>query len=47
MTDVINTMPGMPRAAPLESDAPKPAVDGIIRRKHRSEFDVEINGTVG
>lgn len=40
MTDVIRTMPGM-TTAPLETENLKPAVET------RSEFDVEINGTVG
>jgi len=40
MTDVIRTMPGM-TTAPLEAENLKPAVET------RSEFDVEIKGTVG
>jgi len=26
MTEIVNTIPGMPRTAPLESDEPKPAI---------------------
>ncbi len=40
MSDILNTVPGMPSADSLERSEVKP-------ENHRSEFDVEINGTVG
>jgi len=44
MSDVINPIPGMPQGGSLESSEAKPA---NTADKQRSEFDVEINGTVG
>jgi len=40
MSDILNTVPGMPSAEPLNTEVTKP-------ENRRSEFDVEINGTVG
>ena len=47
MSDVINPIPGMPQGDSLESNEAKPANTADTTEKHRSEFDVEINGTVG
>ena len=43
MNDVINTLPGTATAS-LETSEAKPSIQAV---ESRSEFDIEINGTVG
>lgn len=45
MSDIITTAPGMANTGSLQSEDEKPPVTEAA--ENRSEFDVEINGTVG